>query len=110
MEELEYNYVVRTRTEGTVLPTQSMTSIMNQMGSATYNGALLGKVKVVVEMENHHITKSKIVWVEGSDPTFQRLNEANAQQLQQQAEALLTGNGGDNGGMGEIKIIVVGKK
>lgn len=109
MEELEYNYVVRSRTEGSVLPNQSMISTMNQMGSATFRGALLGKVKVIVEMENNHITKSKIVWVEGSDPTFKRLNESFAEQLLQEAVALVQGSG-DNGGMGELKVVIVGKK
>ena len=109
MDELEYGYRVVTRTEGTVLPDQGIINQMNAMGSATYSHADEGKVKVIVEMEQNRITKNKIVWVDGTTQAFQQTNQAGADQLLQDSEALVRANG-DGNGNGELKVVIVGKK
>jgi hypothetical protein len=102
------DFIVRTNIETNFQSNQSVTQTLTKMGCDCFTSRALGKVRVVVELEQGHITKERIKWVDQTDPNFKAVQQQNAELLLQEITSIVRAQG--NGGDGEFKVVVVAKK
>lgn len=78
---MEEEFIVKTMSDGGVVPTADIKQIMNTMGCLGFNTQATGSVKVVVEKNEGRITKQRLVWGDDNDPKFNESQQRNADAL-----------------------------